>query len=775
VLSNLSLAGNAPFSSADKLGRERRRKWQGRKVSKLTRRTTVSSLVDAEFGYDLNDNILYRQNVQAVTGRDDLLRYDALDRVVKHDRGTLNGTKTVITGQSKKLAQNWRRDQSGNWWRFERQQNPPGGAKLNQFRRHSRTDHIRDLITGGTAAWPDPKHDPVGNMTRMPQPDSPTSNYFARYDAWNRLTELSDRSGRKFRYEYDGLGRRTLQRSWIGFSSEVRHYYYDQAGRVITEGVEQGTQIVLDREYIWDVNSAQRLICRIRHDPPGEPPGTEERLYALHDVLGNVVALVDEAGDVKERYLYDPQGGVTYLNPDFTDKAQQESAFDWEYLFAGMRRDGGSGLYFTGGGYYHFALGRILPSGPISVLPESQLNAYVQDFPFGAWRPPSPLGTNPLEPLLKWASDQAPWIKFTVGAAAMGATAISVGALIVINPYNPYPYFMAVGAICGGVQGGIEASLAGGDFSDVMLTAGLGAAFGAIAPWGGIGALAGSAAFAGVAVAAGKDRDSIATAWQWGGLVGGLAGDFTGAARAAIKFGARRALQAGVIHVGPDLLGAGAGAIIGYRLEGTATGALHGATLGMMAGGVAGGLARGLPSVRRALEPLSARSRQPMALFGRIDPRNYVYDPSVAGMFAPPLRYDPITRIFRSVDPAELADIRLVHGFRPKPAAYEGKLFTETARQAAAESRLLFGLDVGRIQAEFFPDVSRTEIIEAFGADLVRSIVEARLRRSIVTQFARRHTADYNGYLIGVSPEQLDLLNRSIVRLRVFWRASPLP
>jgi len=166
---------------------------------------------------------------------------------------------------------------------------------------------------------------------------------------------------------------------------------------------------------------------------------------------------------------------------------------------------------------------------------------------------------------------------------------------------------MAAGAICGGVQAGIEASLAGGDFSDVMLSAGLGAAFGAICPWGGVGALYGSVVGAGAAhivnVATGKQTFDLATAWQWGGLAGGLVGDFAGAARAAIKFGSRRALQAGLIQVGPDLLGAGAGAIIGYQVEGTSIGALHGATLGMMTGGVVGGLARGLPGVRRALEP----------------------------------------------------------------------------------------------------------------------------------------------------------------------------
>ena len=72
----------------------------------------------------------------------------------------------------------------------------------------------------------------------------------------------------------------------------------------------------------------------------------------------------------------------------------------------------------------------------------------------------------------------------------------------------------------------------------------------------------------------------------------GLVGDFSQAATAASKFGASRALTMGLTHIGPDLLGAGAGAMIGYGIDGTATGAFHGATLGMMAGASSGGFLR---------------------------------------------------------------------------------------------------------------------------------------------------------------------------------------
>ncbi|MEX1026469.1 MAG: hypothetical protein WD049_00455, partial [Candidatus Paceibacterota bacterium] len=243
------------------------------------------------------------------------------------------------------------------------------------------------------------------------------------------------------------------------------------------------------------------------------------------------------------------------------------------------------------------------------------------DFPFGSWR-----ASGGMEPFMRWASDQAPWIKITVGGVAMAGAVVATGAVAAHG--NPYAFVMGAGAIAGGVQGGIEASLSGGDFSDVMLTAGVGAAFGAAVPWGAFGALAGSAGSSFTAWAAGGNPKQIATAYQWGGLAGGIGGDFTGAARTAVKFGARRALQHGLVQVGPDLLGGGAGAIIGYHVDGTSTSALHGATLGMMAGGISGGLARGLPGVRRGVESGTIAPATGRGLIGFIKPSQN-YDPSL--------------------------------------------------------------------------------------------------------------------------------------------------
>ena len=317
----------------------------------------------------------------------------------------------------------------------------------------------------------------------------------------------------------------------------------------------------------------------------------------MYDVQGNVVAVVDGDGEVQERYRYDVQGNVEYLDDGFARKPVQDTSFAWQHLFGGLRLDVETGLYF-GGGYYHAGLGRLLPSGAVSVFSEAYLNSRASGFPFGTPQPPGASQAarslmylaSKYEQLAQWISEQSPWIKYTLGTGLLVGTAIGVTAYtIATGGVNPHAWLAVAGAIAGAVGGGIEASLAGGDFSDVILSAGIGAVFGAICPPAAIGGLAGGGIAALGAYALGGDPNTIATAYQWGSLVGGLAGDFTGGALTAGKFLSMRALRAGVTHVGPDLLGAGVGAIIGYSLDGTSTSALHGANLGMMAGGIAGG------------------------------------------------------------------------------------------------------------------------------------------------------------------------------------------
>jgi hypothetical protein len=55
-----------------------------------------------------------------------------------------------------------------------------------------------------------PTTDLAGNMTTLPQPNSPGSSFMATYDAWNRLVAVTDGAG-------------SAMKSYVPFSLSNRH------------------------------------------------------------------------------------------------------------------------------------------------------------------------------------------------------------------------------------------------------------------------------------------------------------------------------------------------------------------------------------------------------------------------------------------------------------------------------------------------------------------------------------------------------------------------
>lgn len=360
--------------------------------------------------------------------------------------------------------------------------------------------------------------------------------------------------------------------------------YYDQSGRVISEAVDVGGNLVIDREYIWDVNSPSQLVCRIQH----LIGGTKKYLYPIYDTNGNVASALDNEGDVQERYDYDPQGNVTILDDSFQAIASQVSAIGWQNLYRGMRLDA-SGLYNIGSALYDSRLGMALPSGPISVLPMSMLNAKADGFPVGNYLSSKAYSQ---EQWLEWVGQVSPWVKAGIGIACLiGAAVVIAGSTVSTVGFGGV--VTSIGAAAGAIHGGVEAYLSGGDFSDVLLGVGMGALFGAICPPGGIGALGGGligAGFGAIAgVAEGFDRngfhESVKQGFQVGGLIGGISGS----------------VHQGFLYAAADVVGAGAGAGLGYAYGQTFESAYHGATLGMFAAGIGVGIGKGLRSVGRGV------------------------------------------------------------------------------------------------------------------------------------------------------------------------------
>jgi len=108
-------------------------------------------------------------------------------------------------------------------------------------------------------------------------------------------------------------------------------------------------------QYVWSPVYVDALVLRDR-DSNGD--GTlDERLYVAQDANHNITALLDNAGNVVERYVYDPFGSVTVLDADWTERSGG-SEYAWHYLHQGGRFDVTSGLYHFRYRDYSPTLGR---------------------------------------------------------------------------------------------------------------------------------------------------------------------------------------------------------------------------------------------------------------------------------------------------------------------------------------------------------------------------------------------------------------------------------
>ena len=292
----------------------------------------------------------------------DVLSMRMVKRLKMMDRGTLNGSRTALTSNT--FGQCWTLDSTGNWQGFREATDGNGLWDLIQQRTANPVNEITSITNSLGSAWSQPVYNRAGNMTTLPQPNSPGSSYTATYDAWNRLVKLVDTGSAHTvaEYQYDGAKRRIVQKSYSsGTLSETRHCYFTQPSQwqVIEERLGTTPDSASpDRQFVWGLRYIDDLILRDRSVSGGS---LNERLYATQDANWNLTALCNSSGTVLERYAYSAYGDPQFLTASFVPTSSNNAI---EYLYCTYRFDQLTCLYPIRHRVYHPILGAWIARDP---------------------------------------------------------------------------------------------------------------------------------------------------------------------------------------------------------------------------------------------------------------------------------------------------------------------------------------------------------------------------------------------------------------------------
>ncbi|MEL7237995.1 MAG: RHS repeat-associated core domain-containing protein, partial [Planctomycetota bacterium] len=324
------------------------------------------------YTYDPNGNRLSKTNLLAGS-RSEIYHggsgLDKLGRMTDFARGSLTADGTAMMGPINR-AQSFTYDAQGN------QTSTSTGDGQNDPV-VSRTHNAQNQLTGvGGVGGNAVTYDANGQMTTDEQGRTLV------YDAWDRLVRVEDAGTVVTAYTYDAAGRRISE----GTGTNARQLFYS-GGSLIEERDSSGATV---SQYVNSPVWSNALILRDRDaDGSGGGGGSdlEERLYATNDAMFNTTALVDDSGDVMERFQYDAFGQADALATNHADRDGQTgtdaigSAHGWVNTFQGGRADEAAGLTRFGVRDYDPSLARWGSSDPAGQIDGPNTYAFVGNNP----------------------------------------------------------------------------------------------------------------------------------------------------------------------------------------------------------------------------------------------------------------------------------------------------------------------------------------------------------------------------------------------------------
>ena len=167
------------------------------------------------------------------------------------------------------------------------------------------------------------------------------------------------------RYEYDGLNRRTkkhLNDDTDDDFDTFQHFFYNTAWQILetrlSESENTGPETLQpEYQHVWSMRYIDAAVLRDKNTDTDDLCD-DERLYYLTDANMNVTCLVEDDGDVAERYVYDPYGNVKVYSDDWSTEVAWAASKKNNIRYCGYYFDNETGLYSVRNRYYHPPLGR---------------------------------------------------------------------------------------------------------------------------------------------------------------------------------------------------------------------------------------------------------------------------------------------------------------------------------------------------------------------------------------------------------------------------------
>jgi len=266
-----------------------------------------ADFIDLEYGRDAEGNPTYRKHHHA-TDTSERYEYDAADRLVEFERGTLNSGGSAITGTPAE-AQRWTLDALGNWSDFEKDED--GSTVSDQSRTH-RIDNALTAIGGTTLTY-----DPPGNL-------KDDGTYLYDYDCENRLTRVRLKSNSNVigEYGYNALGWRVKKEvSNSGALNGTFRLLYNSAWQLLEIRSVSGGTTTVTKQFIHagpGVSVASWLSGSVAspyiddHVAMLTPSGGGWTVHYYHaDGLFNTLAMSDTSATVAERAQFEPYGAAS--------------------------------------------------------------------------------------------------------------------------------------------------------------------------------------------------------------------------------------------------------------------------------------------------------------------------------------------------------------------------------------------------------------------------------------------------------------------------------